>query len=345
MTINGGGVALLKRFVHLLLLDQKQIAQQLPAHPDQVDGHSVGRDTVLSQQQIPCGHQIARAVFDGSVFLAQGGVGARQRGRKVAWCDVEHTVIEQFPGFTCGLARIARMAVGQFVDHLLVGLVVVPRLLQDVFIGELLHVETLKRRSDAHQIVATLLQGSLDALSRFLDAALHVGVAAEVAQVAPDEWLAVEALVLAPHLLVLAVIVQHGHLALGHAREHGAGALLGVVLTLVVEEPCHLQPLGIGIDGGKTLVDVPRDLVEVVWLKTGRIHLVKRVDAVDVVSAEQTCLLLEEHTLDAAVERILAIEEIGAVSLVKASPGGERLDVGLGKQVAQRSRYMTGKGG
>ena len=149
---------------------------------------------------------------------------------------------------------------------------------------------------------------------------------------------------LAPHLLVLAVVVQHGHLALGHTREHGAGALLGVVLALVIEEPGHLQPLGLGVHGGQALIDVLRDLVQVLGLEAGWIHLVKRVDAVDVVGAEQPCLFLEEQTLDAAVQRVLAVEKVRAVLLIKARPTSQGLDVRLGEQVPQRPGNVPRKG-
>ena len=148
---------------------------------------------------------------------------------------------------------------------------------------------------------------------------------------------------LSPHLLVLAVVVKHRHLALRHASEHGAGALTGVILALVVEEPSHLQPLGLGVHGCEALIDVLCHLIEVVGLKTGRVHLVKRINAIDVVGAKQTCLLLEEHALDAAIERVLTIQEIGAVLILKASPSTEGLYVCLGEQVPQCARHMSCK--
>ena len=235
------------------------------------------------------------------------------------------------------------MAIGQFMDYLLIGLAEVPCFLKNVLVGELLDVQSLERGTDAHEIFATLLQGPLDALAGLLDTALHVGVPAKVAQVTPDERQTIETVVLTPHFFVFAVVVKHRHLALWDAGEHGAGAFTGVVDTLVVEEPCHLQPLSLGVHGSEAFIDVPGHLVQVVGLKTGRIHLVKRVDAIDVVGAEQACLLLKEHALDAAVERILAVEEIGAVLLVKASPPSQGLNVGLGVQVTQGAWHMPGK--
>ena len=149
---------------------------------------------------------------------------------------------------------------------------------------------------------------------------------------------------LAPHLFVLAVIVQHRHLSLGHARHHGTCAFSCIVLALVIEEPRHLQPLGIRVDCSQALIDVLRHLVQVVGLKAGWIYLIERVDTVDVVSSEQAYLFLKEHALDAAVQRVLTVEEVGAILLVKTCPIAQCLDVGLGEQLSQLARHMTRKG-
>ena len=286
VSIEGFFVFFLIGLVKGLLFGEKEVAQQLAPHPDEVDGHGVGGDTFLLEQGVPHGEHVAWVVLDLAAFLAHGRIGAGQGGSEVARGDVEHFVIEQSPSLARMSVFAPRMSVGEFVDDLFVGLGEVPCLLEDVLIGELLHVEALEGRADAHKVVATLGKGFFDAFARLLDAALYVGVAAEVAQVAPDEGLVVEAVVLAPHLLVLAVVVEHRHLALRHAGEHGAGALAGVVLALVIEEPGHLQPLGLRVDGREAFIDVLGDRVEVVGLKTGGIHLVERVDAVDVVGAE-----------------------------------------------------------
>ena len=57
------------------------------------------------------------------------------------------------------------------------------------------------------------------------------------------------------------------------------------------------------------------------------------------------CLLLEEQTLDAGVQRILAVEEIGAVLFIEASPATQCLDVGIREQFTQCPRDVTRKSG
>ena len=224
------------------------------------------------------------------------------------------------------------MACCQLGDELLVGLLQIPSLVEDVFVGHLLHFKAFEGGTDAYQILAALLECLLEFLSRGLHIALNGRVAAEVAQIAPDIGLSEETVKVAPHLLELAVIVEHGHLAVRHASEHGFSALWGIVFALIIEEPAHLQPLGLLVNGLEALVDVLGNFVEVFRFETGRIHLVEGVDAVDVVSSEQGGLFLDKEFLYLGIERIFAIEEESAVLRFKLVPGAERLDVGIGEE-------------
>ena len=237
------------------------------------------------------------------------------------------------------------MAVGHVAGHLGVACGARPCLVEDVLKGELLHVEAFECGAYALEVASALAQGLLQALACLLDVAVQHGVAAEVAQVAPYVGLAVELIVHAPHLGALGKVVEHGHLALGHAGEHGPGALGGEVFALVVEKPPHLQPLSLLVDGLERLVDVPRHLVEVAGLEAGRRHLVEEVDAIDVVGAEEARLLLQKHLLDFGIERVLAVEEVGAVLVGKAVPLAQVLDVGIGVQCLELARHVACKGG
>ena len=232
------------------------------------------------------------------------------------------------------------MACGELVKELLVGLPQVPSLVEDVLIGHLLHFEAFEGRADAHQVLAALFEGSLEFLARLLHIALNGRVAAKVAQVAPNVGLPEETVQVAPHLFELAVVVEHSHLALRHTGEHGTGALGGVVLALVVEEPAHLQPFGLGVHRFEAFVDVFRYLVEVLGLKTRRVHLVEWVNAINVVGAEEFGLLFNEEFLNFGIERILAVEEEGAVLWLELVPSAQRLDVGIGEEGAELTRHM-----
>ena len=235
------------------------------------------------------------------------------------------------------------MAVSHQFHHIGIGSAIVPRLVEDVFKWELLHIEALKRRADALEVGTAIFQRRFEQFARLLHIALQHRVAAKVAEVAPNIRLTVELIVHTPHLHTLAEVVEHRHLALWQGGEHGFGHIFGPLVALIVEEPAHLQPFRFLVDGFQRLIHMAREAADVATIVTWSLHFVEKVDAIDVVGAKEASLLLQEFALDFRIQWVFGVEEIGLVILPEAVPRVETLDVGFRKKFGELLGHMAGE--
>ena len=85
--------------------------------------------------------------------------------------------------------------------------------------------------------------------------AFYLRHSAEVAQVAPDELVSVEMLRHSPYLGIVALVVEHNHLAYGNGTKVGFDTLLRPGSLVADEEPGHLKPDSFGVNACKGLID------------------------------------------------------------------------------------------
>ena len=85
--------------------------------------------------------------------------------------------------------------------------------------------------------------------------ALYLRHSAEVAQVAPDELVSVEMLRHSPNLGIVALVVEHNHLALRNGCEVCFYAILRPGSLVADEEPSHLQPDCFRVNTCQGLID------------------------------------------------------------------------------------------
>ena len=162
----------------------------------------------------------------------------------------------------CPVVRIyaTQMAVGNVVDILVEINACVPSLGQHVLINGLVETETFQCGADANELFAAFGLGACNQLGVVFVVALYLRHASEVAEVAPDELVTIEMFGHSPYLGIVALVVEHNHLALGNGREVGLDAL-GCPGSLVAdEEPGHLKPDGFGVNTRQGFIDTSRNL-------------------------------------------------------------------------------------
>ena len=260
---------------------------------------------------------------------------------------VHINVIEQdLPGLPAGFADLAHAGVGKGLP--VGGEVLVARRIPGFLENELVHervaVETLEGGTEALEIRTCFREGAFNALGDVGEVAGKIGIPTEVAQVAPDERDAVIALRLAPDLLPLAIVVQQQGLLGGIGGDVGLDPVLCPVLAFVPEQPGHLQPDGIRIDGGEGLVALAAHPGKIVRLPALGNHLVEEVDAVDVVGTVYFGLFLHELLLDDREERVHRVQEVRIVFQVESRPVAHPLDLRLRIDPVQLRRHVAGEG-
>ena len=221
----------------------------------------------------------------------------------------------------------------------------IPRLLQHIFIDIGIAVESLERAADSAEIVAAFAEGILHTFVNRLEIAHQHGVAAEVAQVAPDVGHAEELLGALPHLLPFAVVVEHQLALRREGGQVGLHAVVQPVLALVVEEPAHLQPGGLRISLFKRFIDLAAHAAQILGFPGGRHQFVEDVDSVDMVGAVDFGLQGDELLLDLGVEVAHRIEETAGILILIAGPGLQLRDGGIRADAFQFARHVTGEGG
>ena len=196
------------------------------------------------------------------------------------------------------------MPVGDIVDVLVVGDASVPGLGKDGFVDGLVDSEALEGGAYAHESRAAVSLGVVYPRTVLPEVTLYSGHAAEVAEVAPDVFLAVEFLSALPYLSMVAEIVEDDHPALRHGGEVCLDILVGPVALVGIEEPAHLEPDGVGVDRSHGVVYALRYLGEGLGIPERCVHFVEGIDAVDVVCAVHLGLLFHEVFLDLRIERV-----------------------------------------
>ena len=117
----------------------------------------------------------------------------------------------------------------------------------------------------------------------------------------------------------------------------------GPLVMIIIEEPSHLKPYGILICICKTLIDLSTDTPQILWLPTWRSQLIKKIDAIDVISTVDTGFCINKLLLDFLKKRIHGIEETAGVLVWITRPCLQFRDFCLGKDVSKLVRNMTGK--
>ena len=177
----------------------------------------------------------------------------------------------------------------------------------------------------ADEVVATLLEGTLDPHVYRVEVAGQHGVAAEVAEVTPDVRHAIIGVGALPHGLSLAVVIEHDVSVYRHGSDVGLDAVVDFpILAFVPEQPCHLQPLGIGVGGLQRLIYLTAHTTEVFGLPARRDHLIEDVDAIDMVGAVELYLFLDELLLDDGIQLALGVKELAPTGAVEARPVAQR---------------------
>lgn len=149
---------------------------------------------------------------------------------------------------------------------------------------------------------------------------------------------------LAPHLRILAIIVQQQHLVLRYGRDERFDPVVVPLVAVEVEQPRHLEPFGLGIGFGHRVVNRPGDPGEELRFPARRIDLVERIGTVNMVRAEECGLLGEELPLNPREERIERIEEMAAVTILETAPFAHARDFGLRVNFTQLRGDMPGEG-
>ena len=108
-------------------------------------------------------------------------------------------------------------------------------------------IEAFQCGTHAQHIAVVVGIGLAELVVEHIEVAQQHGIASEVAQIAPDERLSEESLGLAPHLGLLAKIVQQHHTSLWHRGEIRPQSFGSPLLLFIIEHPRHLQPSGIRV--------------------------------------------------------------------------------------------------
>ena len=276
------------------------VAQHLTAQIDDIEQVSVpvGEATGL-QHILPDAEEHPVVVFNlrigGPVAVAgERRTGVGQGALSQAGCG-SIDLVEQFePGFPLAGYGASDTAVGPGLNPFLVGALMVPCLFEDIFIEEGVHIERFEGGAEAPEIRAAMTDHLFDAAAGFLQVAGQHGVAAEIAQIAPQEGLTEIRVGIAPHLGVLGKIVEQDHLVARNGIDKGVDARVGPVAPVEIEQPGHLEPAGFGIALGDGLVNGARHGGQIFRFPAGRLDFVERVGSVDVVCAVKTGLLFEK---------------------------------------------------
>ena len=147
------------------------------------------------------------------------------------------------------------MAVGNVVDVLVEADASIPSLSEKVLIDGLVQAKAFEGRADAHELGTALCLCACKEFGVVFVVALNLRHAAEVAEVAPNELVAVEMLGHSPNLGVVALVVEHNHLANGNGTQVGLDALWRPGSLVADEEPSHLEPNGFGINTCQRFID------------------------------------------------------------------------------------------
>ena len=141
------------------------------------------------------------------------------------------------------------------------------------------------------------------------------GVSAEVSKVAEYVRLAVETVSIFPYRGVLRIVVKDGYFSLRNGLQICFYVFRSPVFTVVMEHPSHLEPLGVRVHCGNASVSVSGNSCQRFRVPGGGVHLIEKVESVNMVCAEQLSLFMEEILLDEGVEAVRRAQEIAAVLL------------------------------
>ena len=206
-------------------------------------------------------------------------------------------------------------------------------------------VEAFQRGADAGHIVSAVFQGVFNLLAHVAEFAHQGGVAAEVAQIAPDIRHAEEALGAFPHFLPVTEIVQQDLPVGGEGRKIGLHAVVGPILAFVVEEPAHLQPGGFRVSRFQRLEYLTAHAGQIVGFPTGRHQFVEDVNAVNVVSAVNLGFLLHELLLNLGIKFAHGIQEGAGIFVLIARPGFQLRERSVRVQAGELARNVACEGG
>ena len=238
----------------------------------------------------------------------------------------------------------AQMPVGDVVDIGFQPNARIPDLGEDRFIDRFIDAEALQGGADARKAGAAFGLGTGNPFRVQVIIPFDFSHAAEIAQIAPDELLAVEAFGAPPYLNIIAFVVQYDHPALRNGGQVSFDPFRRPTVGVAHEEPAHLEPNRFGIHRRHGFENALRDPGKRIGIPGRRFHFVEQVHPVDVVGAVHTRLLLEEVLLDLRKKRIRRIQEGTAVPVVKtapaADPGGVRFP---GNHVGEFGRDMPGE--
>ena len=115
----------------------------------------------------------------------------------------------------------------------------------------MLNIESFECRANSPQVFPSFGKCLLDSRERLLGVGPHCSVSSEVAEIAPDIWLSVEALGLFPEFHIVAVVVEQKKPVLWYAVEQGFKAWGSPFFAVVIEHPRHLHPHSIFVDGSE----------------------------------------------------------------------------------------------
>ena len=138
--------------------------------------------------------------------------------------------------------RTAEMTVRDVVDVGVQTDAGIPSLSHNGLIHRLIHTEAFERGADSDKARTGILHSLAQPGLVLVEIPFDFGHSAEVAKVAPDEILAVEAFGTLPNLGEIAEVVEYGHTALRHRRQIGLDVLISPMGFIGIEEPAHLQP-------------------------------------------------------------------------------------------------------
>ena len=214
----------------------------------------------------------------------------------------------------------------------------VPSPFKQIFINLRAHIKGFQRGADALHVGAGLTQSGRQSFLQIMDVAHQHRIAAEIAQIAPDERLPEERLRGAPHLRFFTEIIEKDQFFTGHSRQVGTQAFRGPRLAFVVKHPRHLQPSGLRVGLTQGVVDVFRHIRQIFRLPLRRVHLIERIHAIDVVGAENGCLLVQKTFLNLGKQRIRRIQKM---CRFEAAPRTQWLDVRLRVHIGKTGRHVA----
>ena len=203
------------------------------------------------------------------------------------------------------------------------------------------NVKAFKGAAKATEVRASVLEGTLYARANLIKFCVIVGIAAEVAKVAPDVRLAVIFLMKAPNLLILTPVVEQYELALGHSGKKRLDAFGCPGGLVEIKHPCHLQPCGLRINISEGAIDALSHGSQIGRILGGQFHLIEGVNTIDMISAELLDDLLDIPVLNLCEEAVLRVEEIAACLVAESSPILQFANFGVGENSAQCSRHMS----